>query len=49
MATDLIDQTWYDSGGEFHSDALKTGVEKKCPEFAEDVLYGKYRKHQPTK
>lgn len=24
-------------------------MEYKCPEFAEDVLYGKYRKQQPTK
>jgi hypothetical protein len=24
-------------------------LEYKCPEFAEDVLYGKYRKQQPTK
>jgi len=24
-------------------------MENKCPEFAEDVLYGKYRKPQPTR
>jgi hypothetical protein len=24
-------------------------MEYKCPEFAEEVLYGKYRKRQPAK
>jgi hypothetical protein len=41
---DLIDQTWFDSAGDFHGDALKTGMWKTAPEFAEDVLHEKYRK-----
>src|SRR5580658_2556716 len=92
VVTGLIDKTWFDRAGDFHSDVLKVTerytprsadtlmyeatiedpktfsrpwkismplyrhveknaqiMEYKCPEFAEELLYGKYRKQQPAK